>query len=103
MPLQSASRVVEYINDTFVDFTSKHFISCIRVRKEREMIHLDGEWMRISLAHDALCNIGDITTTDESNLNAEAHDIAGRNCKNWFWDMLRSIKLTITHNDDALT
>jgi hypothetical protein len=92
VPLQSPSRIVESSDDDFVDLIDNRFHSSIRAKEEREMIRLDKEWMRVSLAHDALRSTGDVTSTDKSNLHGHAHELAGRNCATRFWDMLRSLR-----------
>ena len=57
--------------------------------------------MRVSLDYATLHSIEDVSGVNESKLREEAHGHAGKNCATRFWEMLRSVRVTIVGNDDA--
>jgi hypothetical protein len=63
-------------DDDFVDLTGLHSPwryrdpERLRAEEERDMLRLDEEWIRVTIANDVLCSTGDIYQVDESELYA---------------------------------
>jgi hypothetical protein len=93
-------------DDNFVDLTGLHSPwryrdpERLRVEEERDMLRLDEEWIRVTVAYDVLRSTGDIHQVDESELYAQTYGNAGRNGASRFWSMLQSTRKIISNLEE---
>jgi hypothetical protein len=93
-------------DDDFVDLTSLHSpwryrdLERLRVEEERDMLRLDEEWIRVTVAYDVLRSTGNIHQVDESELYAQTYGNADHNGASRFWSMLQSTRKIISNLEE---